>query len=235
MTKEQPEEVLGQYLANWVNDLREGKGIEISAEDLPELTEQQFHELMATARFIKVLEFPTEHWQGQSADMRTRLGKRLFENRHRQLAEGYSRVVSANNLGACLSSSRNDLDVSIQDIVTLTGIPKALLEDVEAGIRPPTRISVDKMTDLLQRLHLAFDETVDLVQSTSKNWTEETFRTGPTLLGRVGSGLESDQLREAALSGDTQDLHDEIQREMDRIEEYVDSLRQQINSGMPKL
>ena len=234
MTKEQPEEILGKYLASWVKDLREGKGIEISDEDLSILTEQQVQDLMGTARFIKALEFPTENWQGQSADIRARLGRRLFEDRQRQLAEGYARVVSANDLGACLSSSRNDLNVSIQDIVALTGIPRPLLEDVETGVRPPTRISVDKMADLLRRLHLAFDKTVDLVQFTSENWAIETFRTGQTQLGRVGSELESDQLREAALSGGTQDLDDEVQRELGRIEDYTASLRQQINDGMAK-
>ena len=115
MTKEQPEEILGEYLAAWVDDLREGKGIEISDEDLAILTEQQVQDLVGTARFIKALEFPTENWQGQSADIRVRLGKRLFEDRRRQLAEGYARVVSSDDLGVCLSSSRNALNVSIQD------------------------------------------------------------------------------------------------------------------------
>ena len=127
-----------------------------------------------------------------------------------------------------------NLNISIHDLVTATGIQKALLEDVEAGKRPPIRIPVDKMSELLQRLHLAFDETVDLVESTSENWTVETFRQNPTQLGRVGLDLDSDKQREKVLAGNARDLDNEVQRELSRIGEYVVSLRQQIKAVAPK-
>ena len=234
MAKDQSEEVLGQHLATWVDALREGKGIEISDDDLHELDEQQAYELMAMARFIKVVEFPTEHWEGRSDDIRARLGKRLFEERLKQLAEGYARVVSAGDLGECLGSARQELDLSIQDLVIATGIPKSLLEDVEAGNRSPIRIQVEKMTELLQRLHLAFDVTVDLVKSTSENWTAETFQQGQTQLGRMGREQHSDEHNETVMVNSGQDLDSEVQRELDRIDEYADALRKRIQFVAPK-
>ncbi len=234
MAKDQPEELLGQYLATWVDDLREGKGIEISDEDLHDLTEPQADELMDMARFVKAVNFPTERWEGQSDDIRTRLGNRLFEKRRKQLADGRDRVMSADHLGACLCSSRDELNISIQDLVTATGLQKDLLVDVETGRRPPIRIPVDKMTELLQRLHLAFDETVDLVKSTSENWTTETFQQNQSQLGRVGRELDSDERREAALAGNAQDSDNEVRRELERIDGYVDTLRQRIKSVAPK-
>ena len=229
MAKDQNEEVLGQYLATWVDTLREGKGIEIGDEDLHELDEEQTREVMAMARFIKTLDFPTEHWEGRSTDIRARLGKRLFEERRKQLADAYDRVTSANDLGECLSTSRNELGLSIQDLVGTTGIPSRLLEDVEAGNRSPIRIQVEKMTELLQRLHLAFDETVDLVKSTSESWTADTFQQGQIQLGRVGQEQYSDEHNEAAMANATQDSDSAVQREQGRIDAYVDELRYRIS------
>ena len=228
MAKDQSEEVLGQYLATWVDSLREGKGIEIDDEDLHELDEERAREVMAMARFIKAVDFPTKHWEGQSAEIRARLGKRLFDERRRQLTSGYTRVRSAAFLGECLYSARNELDLSIQDLVVATGIPKSLLEDVEAGIRSPIRIQVGKMTELLGRLHLALDETVDLIKSTSESWTAKTFHQGQTQLGRVGREQYSDEPNEVAMTSATQDSDSGVQRELDRIDAYVDELRHRI-------
>ena len=227
MTKGQSEEVLGQYLATWVDALREGKSIDIGDEDLRELDEQQACEVLAMARFIKAVDFPTEHWQGQSDTIRARLGKRLFEERRQQLADGYARVKSAANLGECLSSARSELDLSIEDLVVATGIPKSLLEDVEAGYRSPIRIRVDKMIELLQRLHLTFDETVNLVKATSESWTAETLQQGQTQLGRVSREHDSDE-------HGVQDSDSIAQRELERIDGYVDELRQRISYLVPK-
>ncbi|MCY4654067.1 MAG: hypothetical protein OXC95_12995 [Dehalococcoidia bacterium] len=234
MTKDRKEEVLGEYLATWVDALREGKSIEISDEDLHELTEEQASELMDMARFIKAVNFPTENWQGRSDNIRARLANNLLEKRRKQLSDGYDRVTAADYLGECLCSSRNDLDLSIQEVATTTGIRKPLLEAVETGRLPPNRIHIDRMTELLLRLHLAFDETVDLVKSTSENWTLETFRRNQTQLGRAGRDLYSDEHREAVSAGRTQDLDGEIQRELGRIEEYVYALRQRIQTVAPK-
>ncbi len=230
MAKDRPEELLGQFLATWVDDLREGKGIEISDEDLNKLTEQQVNELTDMARFVKAVNFPTEHWKGHSDDIRARLGQRLFKKRSKQLADGYTRVMSADNLGECLFASRRQLNVSIQDLVAATDIPKSLLEDVEAGARPPIRINAEKMFELLQRLHLAFDETVDLLKSTSENWTMETFQHNQTQLGRVRHDMNSDRHFGAVPAYSGQGLDNEIQRELDRIEEYAGMLRQRIHT-----
>ena len=227
MTKSQSEEVLGQYLATWVDALREGKSINIGDEDLRELDEQQAYEVLAMARFIKTVDFPTEHWQGQSDAIRARLGKRLFEERRQQLADGYARVKSAADLGECLYSARSELDLSIQDLVVATGIPKSLLEDVEEGNRSPIRIQVDKMIELLQRLHLAFDETVNLVRATSESWTVEALQQGQTQLGRVS---REHYLDEHSVQGSDS----AVQRELERIDGYVDELRQRISYLAPK-
>ena len=234
MAKDRPEELLGQYLATWVDDLREGKGIEISDEDLHELTERQVDELIDMARFTKTVHFPTELWQGQSDDIRARLGSRLFEKRRKQLADSRARVMAADDLGACLYSSRNKLNLSIQDLAVTTGIRKGLLEAVEAGRGSPIRIPAEKMAELLQRLHLAFDETVDLMIDTSERWVVGTFRQDQTQLGRVGRDLDSDERLEAALISGAQDFDSEVRRESIRIKEYADSLRQQIRSVPPK-
>ena len=58
MAKERPEELLGQYLATWIDDLREGKGIEISNEDLHKLTQEQAEELIDMAKVRQSSELP---------------------------------------------------------------------------------------------------------------------------------------------------------------------------------
>ena len=228
------EEVLGQYLTAWLDALREGKSLELSDEASRELSEGQVHDLVAMARFIKAVNFPTERWQGRSDDIRARLEHQVVALRRRQLADGHARVVSADGFGECLRAARSNLEASIDGLSRDTGIPKALLEDVETSKRSPVRIPAEKMTELLQRLHMAFDETVELVRSSAERWALQTFPQGQTQLGRVGRDLSPKERREIQESSSTHDVDSDIKREMQRIDEYADVLRQRIQSVSPK-
>ena len=182
----------------------------------------------------KAVNFPTERWQGRSDDIRARLEHQVVALRRRQLADGHARVVSADGFGECLRAARSNLEASIDGLSRDTGIPKALLEDVETSKRSPVRIPAEKMTELLQRLHMAFDETVELVRSSAERWALQTFPQGQTQLGRVGRDLSPKERREIQESSSTHDVDSDIKREMQRIDEYADVLRQRIQSVSPK-
>lgn len=228
------EEVLGQYLAAWVDALREGKTPELTEEAIQELNESQLNDLMATARFIKAVSFSTEQWEGQSAVIRAKLENEIFDMRRRQLADGLSAVISSETFGDCIHSARNKLGTSVDDLSEATGIRKSLLSDVEACNMSPIRIPVERMTELLLRLHMAFNQTVELVRTSAERWALETFPDEQTQLGRFGSDLSPTQRREVIEATSSKELDSEIGRELQRVNEYADDLRQHIELISPK-
>ena len=198
------------------------------------MTENQIHDLTGIARFIKAVNFPTEHWQGQSDGIRARLENQLVEIRRTQLAGGLSAVTSSDSFAECLHAVRSNLEMSIDDLSAATGIPRPLLEGVESSKTSPVRVPVEKMTELLLRLHMAFNQTVDLVRASAENWALETFTQGQTQLGRVGRDLPHSERREILEASGSQDVDSDIERELQRVDEYTEVLRQRIQSVLTK-
>jgi len=233
--REEQEEVLGKYLSEWVEDLRSGREPQISEQTLQDLTDSQVDELLAMARFTKAMHFPTESWEGRTAEASSLLGHRIFDMKQNQLANGRSLILSSSNFGECLHEARSSLGLSLDDLSDDMGIPKQLLVDVEVGRRSPIRIQpVQKMMSLILRLSIAFRETVDLIRTSAEKWTFENFQASPTQLGRISGELSPGERQRLLEGSGSKDLESDIEQELKRINQYTGALHQQVERQASK-
>lgn len=223
--KEQREVLLGRYLSGWVDDLRHGKSPEVDSRALEDLSEDELRELLAIARFTIAVSFPAEEISEESDAIRSRLGKTLFQAREKQLASGQNLVASSTDFGQCLRTVRTSLGLSIDDISRECAIPGSLLEDVENGERPATRVPVAKMANLLQKLYIGLNEAVELINTSTERWARQTYPRMQEQLGRVGKDKSEHERRELLERAGIQDVEGSLERELERASEYASALR----------
>lgn len=224
-SKEPREVLLGRYLSEWVDDLRNGKSPQVGPRALEDLSEDELRELLATARFTKAVSYPAEETLGESDAIRARLQQTLYEVRERQLVHGRALVASSTDFGQCLREARTSLGLSTDDIARGCAIPASLLEDVEQGRRPPIRVSVAKMTNLLQRLYIAVEEAAELINTSTERWARQTYPRIQEQLGRTGKEKSEAQRRTLMEGAGIQEVGGSLERELDRSKEYVAALR----------
>ena len=222
------EEILGKYLSAWLDDLRAGRSPEVDQEALAELSDSEVLELFATARFTKALHFPSEPIQGQSGTIRSRLGQIVFDTREKQLLNGRVIVQFSKDFGQCLRTARERLGLSMDILSSYCEVPEQLLRDVEEAKRSPIRIPAAKMANLLIRLCIGLDESVELIGASAELWAREIFPRTQNQLGRISKGKTARERRDLLEGAGLEDVDASLERELVRIRTYRAVLRQEL-------